>query len=844
MDRGKRRSGDLDSEEDEEFKVEDLNEEISNSNSNKLSASNWKNRLKLLRNYSTLDNSSTVNVGNNGERSSSRSRGRRDYCYGFIIHPDNWWYILWTQFILIWAVYSSFFTPLEFGFFRGLPENLFLLDIAGQIAFLIDIVVLFFVAYRDSHSYCMIYDRKLIAIRYLKSRFLVDLLGCFPWDAIYKASGRKEPVRYMLWIRLSRALRVTELFERLEKDIRLNYLFTRIIKLFVVELYCTHTAACFFYYLATTLPPWEEGYTWIGSLKMGDYNYAHFRDIDLWTRYITSLYFAVVTMATVGYGEIHAVNVREMIFVMIYVSVDMILGAYLLGNMAALIVKGSKTERFRDKMADLIKYMNRNKLGKSLGKEIKDHVRLQYESRYNESSVLQDIPVSIRAKIARKLYEPYIRGVPLFRGCSHEFIIQIAIKVHEEFFLPGEVILEQGSMADQLYFVCHGKVEELTKSEENENEESLLDLQTYNSVGEISVLCNIPVPYTVQVSELSRLLRIDKQSLVEILGIYFSDGRVIINNLLEVFGKGRESSLRSKILESDITLNIAKHESELAMRLNCAAHDGDLYRLSRLIGAGAEPNKTDYDGRSPLHLAASKGHGDITVFLIQREVEINARDKFGYTPLLEAVKNGHDHVASLLMEAGALLGIDNDGTCLCETVAKRDLEYLRRLLANGINPNSKNYDFRTPLHLAASEGLYPISVLLLEAGASVFAVDRWGKSPLDEARVGGNKNLIKLLEDAKGSQLSEFSPSFGRSQDEGQRVRCTVFASEPNDLKDERRRGVVLWVPQSLDELINAAKEQLRVSSANSVVSEEGAKILDTNMISDCQKLFLVSEST
>lgn len=116
----------------------------------------------------------------------------------------------------------------------------------------------------------------------------------------FQASGRKEPVRYLLWIRLSRAVRVTELFEKLEKDIRVNYLFTRIIKLFVVELYCTHTAACIFYYLATTLPPAQEGYTWIGSLKMGDYNYSHFRDIDLWTRYITSLYFAIVTMATVG----------------------------------------------------------------------------------------------------------------------------------------------------------------------------------------------------------------------------------------------------------------------------------------------------------------------------------------------------------------------------------------------------------------------------------------------------------------------------------------------------------------------------------------------------------------
>ena len=104
-----------------------------------------------------------------------------------------------------------------------------------------------------------------------------------------------------------------------------------------------------------------------------------------------------------GYGEIHAVNTREMIFVMIYVSFDMILGAYLLGNMTALIVKGSKTERFRDKMADLIKYMNRNKLGKGIGTEIKGHVRLQYESSYTEAGVLQDIPVSIRAKVSHKL---------------------------------------------------------------------------------------------------------------------------------------------------------------------------------------------------------------------------------------------------------------------------------------------------------------------------------------------------------------------------------------------------------------------------------------------------------
>lgn len=610
----------------------------------------------------------------------------------------------------------------------------------------------------------MVYNRKLIAIRYFKSRFLVDFLGCFPWDAIYRACGRKEPVRYLLWIRLSRALRVTEFFGKMEKDIRINYLFVRIMKLFVVELYCTHTAACIFYYLATTMPPSKERYTWIGSLQMGDYSYSHFREIDLWTRYVTSLYFAIVTMATVGYGEIHAVNVREMIFIMIYVSFDMIIGAYLLGNMAALIVKGSKTERFRDKMADLIKYMNTHKLGKRLSNEIKDHVRLQYENRYTEAAVVQDIPISIRAKISQKLYEPYVKAVPLFNGCSLGFIKHISTKVHEEFFLPGEVIIEQGDIVDQLYLVCFGELEAIERSEDEETRESPLHLQpykTHSSFGEISMLCNIPAPYAVRVCELSRLLRLDKKSLTDILEIYFFDGRIILNNVLE----GKESNLQNKLLESDITLHIGKHESELAMRLNCAAYDGDLHRLKRLIGAGADPNRTDYDGRSPLHVAASKGYEEITEFLIQKGVAVNITDNFGNTPLLEAIKNEHDHIASLLVKAGASLTIENAGSCLCLAVARRDLEFLRRVLANGINPNSRSYDLRTPLHIAAAEGLYTMACLLLEAGASVFSKDRWGNTPLDEARIGGDKNLVKLLEDAKSSQLAEFSDCFKEIQD-------------------------------------------------------------------------------
>ncbi|ONK66710.1 uncharacterized protein A4U43_C06F11160 [Asparagus officinalis] len=747
------------------------------------------------------------------------------------------WFRLWRYFILAWALYSSFFTPLEFGFFRGLPNSLFWFDITSQTAFIIDIGINFFLAYRDNLTYRMVYKPYSIALRYMKSSFLIDLLGCLPWDAIYKASGRKEGVRYLVWIRLSRVSKITAFFHKREKDIRIKYLFTRIVKLIVVELYCTHTAACIFYYLATTLPASKEGYTWIGSLELGDYKYSSFREIDFMKRYITSLYFAIVTMATVGYGDIHAVNTREMIFIMIYVSFDMILGAYLIGNMTALIVKGSRTERYRDKMKDLVKYMNRNRLGRGIRDQIDGHVRLQYESNYTEASVLQDIPASIRAKISQNLYKDYIENVPLFKGCSSEFIHQIVIRLQEEFFLPGEVVMGQGDAVDQVYFICHGVLEAVGTAEDG-TEETVTKLESNHSFGDIAILCNIPQPYTIRVCELCRLLRIDKQLFSNILQIYFVDGRTVLNNLLE----GDESDTRVKQLESDIIFHVAKQEAELALRVNSAAFHGDFGHLKGLIRAGADPKKTDYDGRTPLHLAASGGYEDITLFLVQQNVDVNISDKSGNTALIEAIKNGHDKVATILFENGAKLNLSDPGSQLCAAVSKGDSDFLRRVLSYGVDPNSKDYDNRTPLHIAAAEGMFFTAKLLLENGANVFAKARWGTTPLDEARRSGSRPLIRLMEEAKSKELSEFLGKQDQQiQDKRKPRRCTVFPFHPWGPEEKKRSGIVLRVPETIDVLIQSAQEKLEFSGTF-ILSEDGGRIFDADMISDDQKLYLVTD--
>lgn len=69
---------------------------------------------------------------------------------------------------------------------------------------------------------------------------------------------------------------------------------------------------------------------------------------------------------------------------------------------------------------------------------------------------------------------------------------------------------------------------------EGGSEQVISELLPYNVVGDVAVICNTPQPYTVRVSELCRLLRIDKQSLTSILQMYLKDSRQILSNLLKV----------------------------------------------------------------------------------------------------------------------------------------------------------------------------------------------------------------------------------------------------------------------------------------------------------------------
>ena len=82
---------------------------------------------------------------------------------------------------------------------------------------------------------------------------------------------------------------------------------------------------------------------------------------------------------------------------------------------------------------------------------------------------------------------------------------------------------------------------------------------------------------------------------------------------------------------------------------------------------------------------------------------------------------------------------------LIYAASEGDLVAVQRLVARGIRLDGADYDLRTPLHLAAAEGQYQMVKYFIDQEISLSPCDRWGNTPLDEARRHGHDRIVELL---------------------------------------------------------------------------------------------------
>ena len=214
-----------------------------------------------------------------------------------------------------------------------------------------------------------------------------------------------------------------------------------------------------------------------------------------------------------------------------------------------------------------------------------------------------------------------------------------------------------------------------------------------------------------------------------------------------------------------------------------ATFRGCLEVTQMLLEHGAEVDRPNIEGQTPLHLVSTKmdpdlpGEGERSILarlLVDNGADVNAQDEHERTPLHFASYHGRPEIARLLLDHGANPQAENiqgrsplhevsQGNCritchgqLCagSTNGVFDpqvaLDVALLLLERGADVNAPDKDLVTPLHLASFVGVSEITQLLLDHGATANVENIHGQTPLHLLSQGEllsleNHGLTRLL---------------------------------------------------------------------------------------------------
>jgi len=185
-------------------------------------------------------------------------------------------------------------------------------------------------------------------------------------------------------------------------------------------------------------------------------------------------------------------------------------------------------------------------------------------------------------------------------------------------------------------------------------------------------------------------------------------------------------------------------------RLHRAIRGGNTFKFRTLLNLGADPEETNADG--PLLVYAAKKSDGVTFcrLLLDRGVQVDARDCSGRTPLSHCASLPNDFVCKLLLDRGAQVDTRDCSrrTPLSHCAGLGNYSVCKMLLRRGAAVDATDSNGRTPLSYCAELGNSFVCKLLLDGGASVDSIDSNKRTPLLHcAQLGINASACRLLLD-------------------------------------------------------------------------------------------------
>ncbi|XP_065836458.1 potassium/sodium hyperpolarization-activated cyclic nucleotide-gated channel 1-like isoform X3 [Oscarella lobularis] len=308
--------------------------------------------------FSVADNKMSLKLFGS-RRAIESEQERQQRSSPWIIHPCSVFRMYWDILTLIILALNLILLPLVIAFFsdQKLSTHWIVLNSLTDIVFLLDVVVNFRTGFlTDGHSHEIVnLDSKAIAIRYLKTWFVLDAVASLPIDNIVniflddesysdnvshllRASKALKVLRLAKLLSLLRLLRLSRLmrfFDQWEEIFNITKAVFRILKLIGMMLLLAHWSGCLQY-----MVPYLQGFpedSWVAI--------NHLQNAPVGTAYTWSLFKSLSHMLCIGYGRFPPMNVSDAWLTIISMMIGASFYALFIGHISSHVLTANSPSR-------------------------------------------------------------------------------------------------------------------------------------------------------------------------------------------------------------------------------------------------------------------------------------------------------------------------------------------------------------------------------------------------------------------------------------------------------------------------------------------------------------------
>lgn len=484
-----------------------------------------------------------------------------------VIPEEGSWKLKWDVLMLGLVLYSAVIVPFRLAFDADAEGPVWVFELTLSFCFIADLTIAFFTAVWVDGEW--VTDHARIAHIYVSGWFWVDAPSSLPLELLDLLSGEKSQFGFLRFLRMFRLLRllkllkIDQIIEQIEEQLDVNLRFLRLVLMVVKVLFVGHFLGCIWFGLS--MGQYQRGEeTWFTTYAANNgYDHPTTRQLYIW-----SLYWALTTLTTVGYGDITPRNDAERMFAIVALLVGALIFGFMLSQVATLIASLDRQATLVEEKLDSVKeYAMSRRLPRGLAKKLSKHFKyfLQNTSVFDETELLEQCPPALRAEVTQYVLTETLGKLPLFaKSLDPEFQSELFPHVSPISFLLGEVIYEKGETSRELLFLLQGSVDVLC-TDNSSNVDTRLTPSSEHLVA-ISHLAGgdtkIVVKHTGCFGE--RLLTGRRRAQTAVAHTYCEALQLTRQGLLDVLAKNPRATRR---LVAQVTHDMERRERLRSLRL-------------------------------------------------------------------------------------------------------------------------------------------------------------------------------------------------------------------------------------------------------------------------------------